>query len=67
MLKYVLCFGIIALILVDAIIFIDLKKFIKLHENELVENNEKGLMARCIAMTIISLIVSIMGIVIQFI
>ena len=67
MLKYVLCFGIIALILVDAIIFIDLKRFIKLHENELVENNKKGLMARCIAMTIISLIVSIMGIVIQFI
>lgn len=67
MLKYVLCFGIIALILVDAIIFIDLKRFIKLHENELVENNKKGLMARCIAMTIISLIVGIMCIVIQFI
>lgn len=67
MLKYVLCFGIIALILVDAITFLDLKKFIKLHENELVENNKKGLMARCIAMTIISLIVGIMGIVIQFI
>lgn len=67
MLKYVLCIGVIALILADIIIFFNLKKFIKLHENELVENNIKGLMTRGIAMTIISLLVGVMGIVLQFI
>ncbi len=67
MLKYVLCFAVIVLILIDVIIFFDLKKFIKLHENELVENNRKDLMTRGIAMTIISLLVGIMGIILQFI
>jgi len=67
MLKYILCFGIIALILIDVIIFLDLKKFIKLHEYELVENNIKGLMLRGVAMAIISLLVGVTGIIIQFI
>ena len=55
------------LILIDAITFISFKKFIKLHENELVENNIKGLMRRGIIMVIISLLVGILGVVIQFI
>lgn len=67
MLKYVLCLGVMALIVADIIIFFNLRKFIKLHENELVENNIKGLMARSVAITIISLLVGVIGIVIQFI
>lgn len=67
MLKYVLCFGTMLLILAGIIVCFDLRKFIKLHENELVENNIKGLMVRVTAITIISLILGIMGIVIQFI
>ena len=67
MLKYVLCFVIIALLLVDVIIYFDLKKFIKLHENELLENNRKDLMVRGITMAIISLLVGIIGVAIQFI
>lgn len=67
MLEYILCFVIIVLIIADAVIVYDFKKYIKLHENELVENNEKGLMSRGIAMTIISLLVGIIGIVIRFI
>ena len=57
MLKYVLCFGIMVFILADVILFLNFKKFLNLHENELVENNIKGLMTRGIAMTIISLAV----------
>ena len=67
MLGYILCFVIIVLIIADAVIVYDFKKYIKLHENELVENNVKGLMGRGIAMTIISLLVGIIGIVIRFI
>ena len=67
MLEYILCFVIIVLIIADAVIVYDFKKYIKSHENELVENNEKGLMGRGIAMTIISLLVGIIGIVIRFI
>ena len=66
-LKYVLILGIIALILADIMAFFDLKKFIKLHENELIENNIKGLMLRCTIIMVITLVVGIMGIVIQFI
>ena len=67
MLKYVLCFAVIVLILVDVIIFLNLKKFIKLHGNELVENNIKDIMVRVVAMTIISLFIGVIGIVLQFI
>ena len=38
MVKYVLCLVTILLLFVDAIIYFDLKKYIKVHENELVEN-----------------------------
>ena len=38
MVKYVLCLVTILLLLVDAITYFDLKKYIKVHENELVEN-----------------------------
>jgi len=47
--------------------FLNLKKFIKLHENELVENNIKDTMVRVVAMTIISLFIGVIGIVLQFI
>ena len=67
MLKYVLCFGVLLLIVADVVTFISLKKFIKLHENELVENNIKGLMARALAITIISLFIGVIGIVLQFV
>lgn len=67
MLKYVLCFFVLVLILIDVIVLVDFKKNIKLHENELVENNIKGLTVRVITMAVISLLVGIIGIIIQFI
>lgn len=67
MVKHILCFVIILLIIIDAIIFIDLKKYLKLHENELVENHIKGLLGRGIAMTIISLCAGVMAIVLQIV
>lgn len=67
MLKYTLCFIIILLITIDAIIFIDFKKYIKLHANELVENHSKELLIRCTTMTIISLCVGVISIVIRII
>ena len=66
MLKYVLCIFVLVLILIDVIVLVDFKKYIKLHENELVENNIKGLTVRVITMAVISLLVGISGIVIQF-
>ena len=54
MVKYVLCIVTILLLVVDAFIYFDLKKYIKVHENELVENHIKGLLGRAIAMTVIS-------------
>lgn len=67
MIKYMLCFLMIAFVIADGIIFLNLKKYLKLHENELVENHIKGLLARAIAMTIISLCVGIMGVIVQII
>ena len=65
MVKYVLCIATILLLVVDAFIYFDLKKYIKVHENELVENHIKGLLGRAVAMTFISLSVGIMAIILQ--
>ena len=54
MVKYVLCLVTILLLVVDAFIYFDLKKYIKVHENELVENHIKGLLGRAVAKTVIS-------------
>ena len=59
MVKYVLCIVTILLLVVDAFIYFDLKKYIKVHENELVENHIKGLLGRTIAMTVISVCVGV--------
>jgi len=67
MLKYILCIVIIILILADVIVYFDFKKFIKSHENELVEDNMKGLMSRVMTMAIISLLVGIIGLLLKFI
>lgn len=65
MLKYVLGVVTIFLLFVDAFIFLSFKKYIKVHENELVENHIKGLLGRAVAMTVISLCIGIIGIIIQ--
>lgn len=65
MVKWILCLVTILLLIIDAFIFIDLKKYIKLHENELVENHIKELLGRGIAMTVISLCVGVIAIVLQ--
>ena len=44
---------------------VDLKKYIKVHENELVENHIKGLLGRAIAMTVISVCVGVIAIILQ--
>ena len=67
MLKYVLGVVTIFLLLVDVFIFFDLKKYIKVHENELVENHIKGLLGRAVAITVISLCVGIIGIILQIV
>ena len=63
--KYVLCIVTILLLVVDAFIYFDLKKYIKVHENELVENHIKGLLGRAIAMTVISVCVGVIAIILQ--
>ena len=65
MIETVLGVFIIVLLLVDICIFFNLKKYIKLHENELVENHIKELLGRVIAMMDISLCVGIIGIIVQ--
>ena len=65
MVKYVLCLVTIVLLLIDAFIYFDLRKYVKLHENELVEENIKGLLGRAVAMTIISVSVGVIAIVLQ--
>ena len=63
--KYVLCIVTILLLVVDAFIYFDLKKYIKVHENELVEKHIKGLLGRAIAMTVISVCVGVIAIILQ--
>ena len=65
MVKYVLCLVTILLLVVDAFIYFDLKKYIKVHENELVENHIKGLLGRAVAMTVISVCVGVIAIILQ--
>ena len=65
MVKYVLCLVTIVLLLIDAFIYFDLRKYVKLHENELVEDNIKGLLGRAVAMTIISVSVGVIAIILQ--
>lgn len=67
MIKYVLCLVTMLLLVVDAFIYFDLKKYIKVHENELVENHIKGLLGRAVAMTVISVCVGIIAIILQII
>jgi hypothetical protein len=59
MIKYVLCLVMVLLLVVDAFIYFDLKKYIKVHESELVENLTKGLLGRAVAMTVISVCVGV--------
>ena len=55
----------VVVLVVDAFIYFDLKKYIKVHENELVENHIKGLLGRAIAMTVISVCVGVIAIILQ--
>ena len=65
MIKCVLCLVTILLLVVDAFIYFDLKKYIKVHENELVENHIKGLLGRAVAITVISVCVGVIAIILQ--
>lgn len=65
MVKYVLCFVTIVLLVVDAFIYFNLKKYIKVHENELVENHIKGLLGRAVSMTVISVCIGVISIVLH--
>ena len=65
MIKYVLCLVTILLLIVDAVIYFDLKKYIKVHENELVENHMKGLLGRAVAMTVISVCIGVISIILH--
>lgn len=67
MTKYVLCLVTILLLVVDAFVYFDLKKYLKVHENELVENHIKGLLGRAVAMTVISVGVGVIAIILQII
>lgn len=65
MIKYVLLLVTILLLVIDAFIYFDLKKYIKVHENELVENHIKGLLGRAVAMTVINVCVGVIAIILQ--
>ncbi len=65
MVKYVLCLVTILLLVVDAFIYFNLKKYIKAHENELVENHMKGLLGRAVAMTVISVCIGVIAIILH--
>ena len=65
MVKYVLCFATIVLLVVDAFIYFNLKKYIKVHENELVENHMKGLLGRAVTMTVISVCIGVIAIILH--
>ena len=65
MVKYVLCLVTVLLLVVDAFIYFSLKKYIKVHENELVENHMKGLLGRAVAMTVISVCIGVIAIILH--
>ena len=62
MVKYILCIVIVLLLLANLFIFLDFNKYIKSHENELVENHVKGLLVRAVAMAVISVCIAIITI-----
>ena len=59
--------GIIILILIimDLIIYIRLKKYCKVHGNELMEKHAKYIYSRAIWIVVLSVLVGILGIVLQ--
>ena len=63
MAKHILYLVCILLSVVELLIALEFKKYIKLHENELVENHMKGLLSRYVAMTVIPLWVGIIAII----
>lgn len=67
MVKYVLCLVTIVLLVVDAFIYFNLKKYIKVHENELVENHMKGLLGRAVAMTVIAVCIGVIAIILHIV
>ncbi len=67
MVKYVLYLAVVLLLVVDAFIYFDLKKRIKLQEDEWNENHIRGLLDRVRAMTVISVCVSIIVIILQIV
>ena len=67
MVKYVLYLAVVLLLVVDAFIYFDLKKRIKVQENEWNESHIRGLLGKVRAMTVISVCVSIILIIIQIV
>ncbi len=66
MIKSVLCVISIVLVIIDVIIFLNLKRYVKEHENELIEKHNKSLLAGMIAMVIIPILAGVIGVIIQF-
>ncbi|MBQ9142500.1 MAG: hypothetical protein IJX63_12045 [Lachnospiraceae bacterium] len=65
--KYVVSVSIILLLIIDILIFLNLKKYVRIHENELVEKHRGAILGRMIAMLILAGCVGILGIVLQLI
>ncbi|MGN0155583.1 MAG: hypothetical protein ACI4A3_14110 [Lachnospiraceae bacterium] len=57
--------AIVCLIVLDAGVLIHFKRYVKKHENELVEGNLKNLIVRVSAMVAITAIVGVLGILLQ--
>lgn len=57
--------AIVCLIVLDAGVLIHFKRYVKKHENELVEDNLKNLIVRVSAMVAITAIVGVLGILLQ--
>ncbi len=67
MLKYILGIMIILLLVIDILIFLNLKKYVRIHANELVEKHRGAILGRMIVMLILAGCVGILGIVLQMI
>ncbi len=67
MLDKILCIIQVALILFVTISKVKMRKYIKLHENELVEDNEKQLMHRVNSITITIILILVLGLIRTFI
>lgn len=61
--------GIIVLVLIalDIGIYVQLRKYCKIHENELLEEHTKYIYSRLVIIALIGVIVGVLGLVIQFI